>query len=182
VAAETVTASLMNTHVRDNDVYLKDSADHAPRVLSDRAGPITNSGSGETDMETYTVPGGTLARAGQILRYVVQGGTNNNTNSKTFKLKLGSTTFLTVTFTGDGSSYAFRIAAEVRRLSASNSLVATATMVAGPTPPTGAGIWMQHTSITEDTTGSLTLKMTAQGVASYDVTTYGHTLEVVPVA
>src|SRR5690349_11167290 len=67
VALETVTASLLNTHLRDNLLYLKEQADAHKRLTTNYTA-VGNVGAGEDDLITYSVPAATLATDGQVLR------------------------------------------------------------------------------------------------------------------
>lgn len=91
---EIVTASIMNTHVRDELNYLKthtDTADTAAiRLWSDFATYI-NVGVAETQLGPYTVPGGTLSTDGQLLRVTWTGQYANTANTKTWKFIYGGT-------------------------------------------------------------------------------------------
>jgi hypothetical protein len=108
---ETVTASLMNAHLRDNlnvlkvpindsgkiialsSTYLADLSGAnltglpAPRVnLFQDAAAHQGTSTGETDASTYTLPGGTLAADGDVIYGYIKGKTAAGTSTRTIKL------------------------------------------------------------------------------------------------
>jgi hypothetical protein len=94
-AGETVTSSMMNTHIRDNLNVLKtniadDGTIIAPRTLSSQSGAVNNVGAGETTLFTYTVPAGQLSANGQRLKLIATGVHAATANTKLFKLYFGA--------------------------------------------------------------------------------------------
>ena len=106
VAGETVTDTLMNTHVRDNLAYLGTGIIR----LNVNTTAVGNVGAGEDDLITYTLPAATLGVDGMGVRVLAWGYTANNANAKTLKLYFGSTLLVSASLT---TSSAGRWAAEM---------------------------------------------------------------------
>ena len=87
VAGETVTDTIMNTHVRDNLTYLGTGIIR----LDVNTTAVGNVGAGEDDLMTYTLPASTLSVDGMGVRITAWGITANNANAKTVKMYFGST-------------------------------------------------------------------------------------------
>lgn len=62
-----------------------------------------NSGTTETTLSTYTLPGGYLNRDGQILRITAYGTSANNANTKNVRVYFGSTVCFSPQATGTGN-------------------------------------------------------------------------------
>ena len=60
----------------------------------DTTSAATGANTTETDLWTYTMPGGTLGTDGDAVRVTAWGTTGANTNNKTIRLKFGATTVL----------------------------------------------------------------------------------------
>lgn len=183
---ETVTAALMNAHVRDNmnvlktniadngDINLGSQLANRPSVLTKTAAAI-NATTSETDFLNYTVPANTLSADGQMLRAILEGVTAVNGNNKTFKVYFGGTQVgSTVTITNSG--VAWRLAINVhRRGSASQVIVWTLTYAAGN------GTTIDRGTLTKDLTASQALRVTGtSGTATGDVVFDAAHVELVP--
>src|SRR5262249_15018975 len=76
-------------------------AKDAPRVLHRNFGSAGSSGAGETDLMTFSVPGGTLGTDNDFLRVCSWGNFANNTNTKTVRVYYAGTDLgATITSTG----------------------------------------------------------------------------------
>ena len=89
---ETVTASLMNAHVRDNLNVLKTKIDDSgllrPLYYGDNVGKA-NSGVGEDDLNSFTLAANDLNGPAQGLRILTMGTLANNANLKTIRFRIG---------------------------------------------------------------------------------------------
>lgn len=98
---ELVTDTMMDTHVRDNLLYLKEQADLNRLIYSD-AVQHANSGVAETDLSSYILPGGTLSVDGQIVRIVAWGSLGATANNKNVRFKFGATSVNPVAVASSG--------------------------------------------------------------------------------
>jgi len=89
VSGETVSATLMNEHLRDNLNYLYSL--HTSQRLYTATGSWANVSTGETDLLSYTVPAGTLSVDGMILDVRLWGTAAASGYTKTVKLYFGAT-------------------------------------------------------------------------------------------
>lgn len=161
-AGETVTSTLMNTYIRDNQNALRfaeySSVTDAP-----------NSGTGETNLHSYSVPANTLSADGQCLRWHAHVSLAANGNTKTIKCYFGSTS-VTI-YTGTGSGLQFLIEFYVWRLGATSQRI-TATRVGS-----GATTFAATATSSETLSGAVTMKFTGQGGASSDIIQRASTLK-----
>ncbi len=91
---ETVTAALMNAHVRDNLNVLKTKIDDSGLLRTLYYGDEnwgTNVDGGEDDLNAFTLSADDLSGPGQGLRILTIGTLANNTNAKTIRFRIGST-------------------------------------------------------------------------------------------
>ena len=183
---ETVTAALMNAHVRDNlnvlktniadngDVDISSQLAAIPEVLTKTAAEVQAT-TAETNFLNYTVPANTLSADGQMLRAILEGVTAANANNKTFKVYFGGTQ-VGSTLTIANSGVPWRLAINVhRRGSASQVVVWTLTYAAGN------GTTIDRGTLTKDLTASQALRVTGQsGTATGDVVFDAAHVEKVP--
>ena len=88
---ETVTAALMNAHVRDNLNVLKTKIDDDGSLRTLYYGDPTwkqNSDAGEDDLNSFTIAANDLNGAGQGFRVVTLGALANNANAKTIRFRV----------------------------------------------------------------------------------------------
>lgn len=149
VAGEKVTATLMNVHVRDNLAALRANVG----VLYQNGAAVGSVTTGETDLATFSVPGGTLAANGQRLVLRATGHFPANGNNKTFKSYFAGTNLHSFLTTANGASWDYVL--EVTRRGATsvvershlriggNTTYNTATAVADAA--INATIWDSHT-------------------------------------
>lgn len=173
---ETVTASLMNAHIRDQLNVLKTKIDDQGILLTELAAFAFSSGQGnaaggaDTQLTSYnvTIPAGFLAQPGDAL--IIEGAfvTAANANTKTGKLQVDSATLMTIlSTTGSSHVVPFRLALR-RRTSTGGSLTGItwqgAADAGNPTP-----------RLTNANPGTLawgsaqTLKIFAAGTAANDL-------------
>jgi len=99
-AGETVTATIMNTHIRDNlNALFSVRVQKVFHVIS----TVGNVGTGEDVLALYNTAAGELLGNGQMWRGAFMGSTANNANAKTLRLAVydgtTATTILTATLT-----------------------------------------------------------------------------------
>lgn len=95
-AGETVTSTIMNTHVRDQLNVLKTRLEDSGKILGEdqldaKFTDVSNSGSGETDIYSYTLPANYLSTDGWKLIIDIFGVTAANGNTKTWKIYFAGT-------------------------------------------------------------------------------------------
>lgn len=136
--------------------------------MSDRS----NSGTGETDLGSYTLSADSLAATGDFVRLTAFGVYAATVNNKTLKVKLGSTTlFDTGALAVNGGVW--NIKCEVYRTGSSTQrVIATASTDNALLVSTAT-----YTAASEDLTTNLTLKVTGTGGASTDITERGFLIE-----
>jgi hypothetical protein len=166
VAAETVTASIGNTHWRDNLQFLKDQSDKQIYCLYASTTAFGNVGSGEDDLITYSMPGATLAVNLQAVRIRTWGTYADNGNAKKVRLYFGAM----VVSEDDGSA------------SNNGTWVAEAVVIrTGAATQTSSGVMAYRhgglgqypvasvKSPTETLSGAITLKTTGAATSDNDI-------------
>lgn len=132
------------------------------RITTDTTQAGNDSGSGQTDLITFTLPGGAILRNGQGLRLIAAGTTAANANNKRARLYLGSDYVI------DSGNLAannkdWRLEATIYRTGA-----ATAKSI-GSGEFNGAIIVTDYRAITPTFSGNLVIKVTGNGVDANDV-------------
>jgi len=91
-SGETVTAALMNAHLRDQLNVLKTKIDDNGLLRTLYAGPAVagNVTTGEDTLTSFTATGGNLSALGHGFDVMLNGSLANNTNAKTIRFKVGS--------------------------------------------------------------------------------------------
>lgn len=135
---------------------------------------VGNTGAGETDMQTVSIPANTLFSSGQCLRVTVWGETAANANNKTIRLKFGALTIATIGPAAlNGPKW--RIEALIPFITAATQkitgIAGTDDTVLGPTVTYGID-GAVNLAITN------TLKTTGQGTANNDIIQRGTLVEV----
>jgi len=169
VTSELVTASVMNTHVRDNLNHLKDDLDldHVVR-RSTNTTTVGNVGTGEDDLMTYTLPGATLGTDGQGIRITCGGRFRDIAEARTLKLKFGATVIFQLGLTDPGASYSWRVVAEVVRTGAT-AQISFATFV-GSQALNNAGDESSYRATPAETlSGDVVVKMTGESASSDNI-------------
>lgn len=132
--------------------------------------PASNVSTTETDLITYTLPGGTLAVNGRGVRITAWGSTAANTNSKTFRLYFGATAVNVETTAASASPWFLR--STVLRITATTQTAGAEGYVAG----NGGGPAFYAPAETLAT--AIVIKVTGQSaVAGADLTALGFTVE-----
>jgi hypothetical protein len=144
------------------------------RVLNRSAADVTSSGTGETDLKTYSLPAGTLSTNGDSVRVTVTGSAIGDTNSKTVRLYFGATVVLTYPITGADDT-AWRMWAEITRTGA------TAQIACGQFDTVGSGAGFTTSAPAETLANAITIKMTGQAaVGASSVTAKNFSVEFLP--
>lgn len=183
---ETVTAALMNAHVRDNLTVLKTNiADNGdidissqlaaiPEVLTKTAAQV-DALTSETNFINYTVPANTLSADGQMLRAVLEGVMAANANNKTVKVYFGGTQ-VGGTITVANSGVPWRLVIHVHRRGAASQVI-TWTF----TYSAGNGTMIDRGALTKDLTAGQALRVTGtSGTATGDIVLDAAHVEKVP--
>lgn len=130
-----------------------------------------NSGAGETDLISFSLPANSLSANGKGVRIKVTGRTAANSNTKTIRLYFGASVMISNDVTTAPSNKSWEFEALVFRDSSS-----TQEYVAHGT----VGSVLQTTSmsgLSATMTNAITIKVTGQGSASSDITAYFLTVE-----
>lgn len=129
-----------------------------------------NVSTNETDLMTYSLPGGSLAVNGQKVRITGWGTYAANGNTKTVRIRFGSTVVSTRASTGN--NVAWWIQALVVRTGAATQVASGVQLESGNAGQPTA------TSPSETLADAITIKLTGQsGTASDDVTARGFIVE-----
>lgn len=183
---ETVTAALMNAHVRDNlnvlktniadngDIDISSQLAAIPSVLTKTAAEVEATTS-ETNFLNYTVPANTLSANGQMLRAVLEGVMAANANNKTVKVYFGGTQ-VGSTLTVANSGVPWRLVIHVHRRGAASQVITwTFTYAAGN------GTTIDRGTLTKDLTAGQALRVTGtSGTATGDIVFDAAHVEKVP--
>jgi hypothetical protein len=133
---------------------------------------VANVGTAETDLITYSLPGGTLSVNNQKVRITAWGGTAANANTKTIKIYFGAVALRSFATTSQGSWIASGL---VVRTGASAQAG-----IGGVRFSTVAEV-ISGTSPSETLSGAVVIKVTGQSaVGSGDVTANGMFVEWIP--
>lgn len=85
-----------------------------PRVLNAGVSTVGNVGTGEDDLQTYTMPASTLTATGDSVKIEAQYVIVNNANQKQIKLYFGSAVLFDTTATGLATSVSYSVNVEAR--------------------------------------------------------------------
>lgn len=151
---------LMNTFNR-LDGQLK----QAPYKLYSQNGPVGNAGAVETTLMTNTINFGTLQLNGQSLYILAAGKTAANGNSKTLKLKFGTTTIFTSGALAS-NNIDWTLQAEIVRNGGSAQIVWTQFLRNGSSPI------VTTSTAAESLAVNVTVSITGQGTATDDISCY----------
>lgn len=167
--SETVTASLLNTHIRDNELYLKGEVDAEVRVLNLNVTAVGNVGTGTDDLITYSLPAATLATDTWGVEICLGGTyTDSATAGLTIGAAFGVTTISSMNIPTAGGSGSWRIQCQIHRTAAATQV---ATCLGTTTDP-GAGTSGTRTTSTtpgETLSGAVTIKGTGSGTNNNDI-------------
>ena len=162
VAGETVTDTIMNTHVRDNLAYLGTGIIR----LDVNTTAVGNVGAGADDLMTYTLPASTLGVDGMGVRITAWGYTANNANAKTLGLYFGATAFSSATLT-TGTAGRWVMTAVLIRSGATTQLGFPLMVTHDATSKTlGPGV---PGAVAETLSGAVVIKMTGTATANDDI-------------
>lgn len=151
---------LLNTFSRlDGNLSL------APYRLYTQNGPVSNTGSAETDLMTATIDNGTLNGLGASILIFACGQTNANANNKTLKLKLGSATVISSGALALNNKD-WTLQAEIV-FNGGSSQITWAEFTSNGSAPIVA-----VNTLTQDFTTNLTLTFTGTGTSTGDISIY----------
>ncbi len=178
---EVVTAALMNTHVRDNQLYLKSALDTLeattfPVILDNQVSlsGVANSGTSETTLFSYTMPADTLDANDRVVRVFCSLILAATANNKQLRLYLGGTGGTELWDSGalvlNGEWVT--IEAQITRVAASSQYSTLVALFARGAPGADQQA-LERTTSTEDETGTLDIVLTGQSsVGSDEITAY----------
>jgi hypothetical protein len=135
-----------------------------------------NSGTGETDLHTYSIPAGHFNVTKKGIRFTVWGDFAANANVKTLRLKFGAApvTIVLNPTTGSPNGTAFAIEVLIYRTGANTQVIAVKGSRVGIAFEAAAIV----TAGAETEANALTLKLTGQsGTASNDINLRGSMIE-----
>lgn len=118
----------------------------------------------ETDLLSYTMPGGTLANNGSAIRVQAAGTLAGTTRSRTVRFYFGSTVILSGATT-TAANVLWRLDATIIRIDGTNQRI-TGTLYYGPVALNVAATIIASTSTTETLSGSVVVKVTGQSAGS----------------
>jgi hypothetical protein len=145
-------------------------------VLNTQFAATSNSGSGETDIYTYTLPAGALNANGKALRVRAWGTKAANGNGITWKLYFGSTAVVNKSATTSGAMW-FAEYTLIRTGAATQTALGTGWSNSGANATINVN-GINVASPTETLSGTVTIKLTLQGVSSADATAAGWAVEI----
>lgn len=148
-------------------------------VLKTIATTSSNTGSGETDLHSYTVPANTLAADGDSIRFTMVFKATTSGNNKIVRVKWGSTTILTTVTVAGGSSLSFFITGMITRTGATAQVTGT---IVGMPAEFAATTFGNEVDGSATLSGSVVLKATGQGGASTEITQVSSVIEFLPAA
>ena len=131
---------------------------------------VGNTGSGEDDLQTYSLPLNSLSAAAKGVHITAWGTTANNANAKTIKLYFGSVAILTNALTASIAG-TWRIEADVfsTGTDAQDAIAALSTLGA-------AGVALndlEFTTLTQDDGAAIVIKTTGEAVDNNDILSQG---------
>lgn len=135
----------------------------------------SNSGAGETDLITYSLPADTLVNNGDVLEVKAWGTYAANGNNKTIKLKFGSQTILD-TGAVAANSGSWEINATIVCKSSTTQEISATIISANSSVSDSA----TRTAGTQTLSSDLTIKCTGQGTSSNDITEYCQIIKLTP--
>lgn len=154
VSGETVTHTIMNTHVRDQLTALR----FAEYTNDADAGNVD---ADEDDLHSYSVPADTLANDGETLRWDTVFSLAANGNNKTIKVYFGSSG-VTI-YTGTGNNLQIAVTVWIMRSAAAQQKLWLSAIVDTTSHDAGFAV------PTETLSGAVTFKFTGEATATDDV-------------
>lgn len=132
------------------------------RILKSGVSTVGNVGTGEDDLQTYTLPASTLISTGDSVKIEAQYVIVNNANQKRIKLFFGSATIFDTTATGLATSVSYVVNVEARVFKdGSNTQRYTLNYTATPSSGT-AILGTTYGTATQTDTSTITIKGTGE--------------------
>lgn len=143
-------------------------------VINVNTTPVSNTGTGETDLITYALPGGSLSANGKGVEITAWGTLAANADNKTVRMYFGATVIAaSITVTSSGSGW-YAHGTVIRTGATTQVAGAVITM-------NNSGAYPNGTSPTETLSGNVTIKATGQsGTGSNDITQTGLVVKALP--
>lgn len=202
VAGETVTAQLMNAHVRDNLNILKTPIDdngkvqalsstylanldgsnltNIPKKLNSQYTPVGNVGGGEDDLMSYTLPGGTLATNGNGVRITGWGTCANNGNTKTIKGYWGGGQVSSTFSPAASAAQSWRMVMEIVRSSSTTQKISTTSQSSNTNLTTNGQVSLRMIDGAKTLSADQIIKFTGQATTDNDISQEGLIVELLP--
>jgi len=137
---------------------------------------VSNVGTGEDDLQTYSVAASALASTGDRLRIRTFGVTAINNNTKNIKAYFAGSLLGSITLTGASDDEHWEFEIDIIRNGTNSVLVKCSVLADG-----GAGNGVLGRvfvgALTPTLTSAQTFKMTGEGVANADITQYATIIE-----
>lgn len=136
---------------------------------------VGNVGSGEDDLMAYPLPHNTLSANGKAVRVRTWGTFAANGNTKTVRFYFGATSVLLANVTQSGGGFEADATVVRTGTSAQEAIVRGGTFTSGGG---GAAAGTDRAAPSEDTTASITIKVTGSATSNDDIVQRGMTVEV----
>ena len=159
------TSGQLRTELLNTFTRLDGQLQAAPYRLSTQNGPLGSVDAAETTMMSFQLPFNTLSNIGQSIQIIAYGKTAANANTKTLKLKLGSTTLFTSGATAR-NNLDWVFTAEI----ICNG--ATSQIFNGSLTYNGVASIVTTTTSSENLGTNLTIEFTGQGTTTGDIQIY----------
>jgi hypothetical protein len=126
-----------------------------------------NVGTGEDDLMSYSVPGGTLASNGNVLEFVASGTITSNINAKRIRVKFGAATIFDTGAAGIpvSATIDWVIQGRIIRTGATTQVC----VVWMNTNNGTLAAYADHSTASETLSGAVTLKITGEAVSNDDI-------------
>lgn len=147
-------------------IYGGDASQSGMTVLYNNFSSVSNSGSTETDLFSYTLPAGTLSTNGETVEGIVAGTFAATANNKTLRVKLGATTVFTSGSLAITSATDWSLSYVLIRVSdTSQKFIGTLSLSNSTTQS-----FTDYSTAAETLSVSNIINVTGQGTASSDIT------------
>ena len=138
----------------------------AVSVLNTNATAVANVGTGEDNLITYSVPGGTLGTNGEYLHWTATGQFGASANTKRIRAYLGTTVLFDTSALAITVATDWSLEGEILRVDGTNArsgarFTSSSATLAG---------FSQYAAPTETLANALTLKLTGEATANDDIT------------
>jgi len=177
VPQETVTSTMLNAHLRDNLNVLKtriaDDGTLRPGPLFADATDHATSGTGETDLVSWTMPAGTVTGVwdtNEQIHIEIHGICTNQANGKTIRLYVGTST---LAFTAVATAQTqWLVRATITRTGASTQRIKASLEFYNAGGTSGSGNQMLNADGTNAFASSMVIKVSGQMATAGSITSH----------